>query len=234
MEEVKGAETNMQEKDAKEKNAQWQEKGIAGRLTRKLTKDNFLIMILVGVLLLVIVWPVEDKDGKAKTQSGQWDSGADIIESESNAKAQGEDYPGAACEAELVSYAAVLERSLEELLTTMDGVGKVRAMVTLEGSGVSVVEKDQSRERDSSDETDSAGGTRKTVSTSSGEETVYGSRQGSSGAPYVKQVLAPKVEGVVVSAQGGGNAKTVQNITEAIQALFGIEAHKIKIVKMIP
>ena len=49
----------------------------------------------------------------------------------------------------------------------------------------------------------------------------------------MKKVLAPQVEGVAVSAEGGGNAKTVQNITEAIQALFGIEAHKIKIVKMI-
>ncbi len=46
-------------------------------------------------------------------------------------------------------------------------------------------------------------------------------------------MMTPSVKGVVVSAQGGGNAKTAENISEAIQALFGIEAHKIKIVKMI-
>ena len=40
--------------------------------------------------------------------------------------------------------------------------------------------------------------------------------------------LAPEVEGVVVIADGGDNAVVAQNITEAVQALFGVEAHKIK------
>jgi stage III sporulation protein AG len=40
------------------------------------------------------------------------------------------------------------------------------------------------------------------------------------------------VEGVSVVAQGGGDSQIQKNITEVIQALFGIEAHKIKVVKM--
>lgn len=220
----------MQEKQEKQK--EWG-KGLAGKLSHKLTRDNFLIVILVGVLLLVIVWPVEDKDGKTQTQSEQWDSEADIMKIRSDTKGQEASSLEVNYEVEMVSYAAALERSLEELLSTMDGVGEVRVMVTLEGSGMSVVEKDQSTQRADSDEADSAGGSRKTVNTSLSEETIYDSRQGSSGSPFVKQILAPQVEGVVVSAQGGGSAKTAQNITEAIQALFGIEAHKIKIVKMI-
>ena len=220
----------MQEKQEKQK--EWG-KGLAGKLSHKLTRDNFLIVILVGVLLLVIVWPVEDKDGKTQTQSEQWDSEADIMKIRSDTNSQGSILSETDYEAELVSYTSVLEHSLEELLSTMDGVGKVRVMITLEGSGLSVVEKDQSLERTDSEEADSAGGSRKTVSTSTNEETIFDSRQSNSGNPFVKQVLAPKVEGVAVSAQGGGNAKTAQNITEAIQALFGIEAHKIKIVKMI-
>lgn len=43
--------------------------------------------------------------------------------------------------------------------------------------------------------------------------------------------MTPEIEGVLVIAQGGENAVVVQNITEAIQALFGVEAHKIKIMK---
>ena len=38
-----------------------QEKGMAGKWKIKFTRDNFLIVILVGVLLLVIAWPVEEK-----------------------------------------------------------------------------------------------------------------------------------------------------------------------------
>ena len=40
--------------------------------------------------------------------------------------------------------------------------------------------------------------------------------------------LSPEVEGVIVIADGGDNAVVVQNITGAIQALYGVEAHKIK------
>ena len=46
------------------------------------------------------------------------------------------------------------------------------------------------------------------------------------------QELEPRVEGVIVIAEGGGNAQVKQNILEAVQALFSVEAHKIKIMKM--
>ena len=43
--------------------------------------------------------------------------------------------------------------------------------------------------------------------------------------------LSPKVEGVIVIAEGGDDALVKQNITEAVQALFGIDTHKIRIMK---
>lgn len=209
-----------------------QEKGIAGKWKIKFTRDNFLIVILVGVLLLVIAWPVEEKDGNEK--SNQWDSKYDMIGLQSAAETDTVSIAGdKEADSSLASYAARLERSLEELLSTMEGVGKVRVMVTLKDAGEAVVEKDISKTRNGTTEVDSAGGSRNTTNITDSEETLYQNGQGSGGSPYVKKVLAPQVEGVAVSAQGGGNAKTVQNITEAIQALFGIEAHKIKIVKMI-
>ena len=33
-------------------------------------------------------------------------------------------------------------------------------------------------------------------------------------------------------AEGGDDPGVVQNITEAVMALFGVEAHKIKVMKM--
>jgi stage III sporulation protein AG len=41
-----------------------------------------------------------------------------------------------------------------------------------------------------------------------------------------------KVTGVLIAAQGADNPVTVQNIKEAVMALFQVEAHKIKIMKM--
>ncbi len=206
------------------------EKKIFGKFSHKMTRDNFLIVILVGVLLLVIAWPVEEKEKKSQPQSGKWDSDAAIMNLQSEAgKAGGT----GGSEKETLSYAESLEHSLEELLGAMEGVGRVRVMVTLEGSALAVVEKDQSTVREGTTEVDSAGGSRNTTDITQSEQTIYSGGQGSGGSPYVKQVLSPRVEGVVVCAQGGGSAGTIRNITEAIQALFGLEAHKIKIVKMI-
>ncbi len=208
-----------------------EEKSTEKKAGFKLSKDHFLIILLMGILLMVIVWPVEKKEQKSVSKSSQWDSENAILDIQSEllsdtSKEQREDLK----ENTMLAYAASLEDSLERLLSAMEGVGKVRVMVTLESSGEAVVEKDINTVRDGTTEVDSAGGSRNTTSISDQEETVY---QGNKETPYVKKVLSPRVEGVVVCAQGGGNVKTVQNITEAIQALFGIEAHKIKVVKMI-
>lgn len=40
-----------------------------------------------------------------------------------------------------------------------------------------------------------------------------------------------QVEGVVVVAENGGNAVVVKQITEVIQALFNVDAHKIKVIE---
>lgn len=49
---------------------------------------------------------------------------------------------------------------------------------------------------------------------------------------YSAQNTYPEVEGVFVVSQGGDDSSVKLAITEAIQALFGIDVHKIKIVKM--
>ena len=65
----------------------------------------------------------------------------------------------------------------------------------------------------------------------SDKTSIYEQDSDGSSTPYVSKELSPEIEGVVVIADGGGNAVTAQNITEAVQALFGVEAHKIKIMK---
>ncbi|MEI3220461.1 MAG: hypothetical protein V8S08_13640 [Lachnoclostridium sp.] len=44
--------------------------------------------------------------------------------------------------------------------------------------------------------------------------------------------ISPEVEGVIVIAEGGDNPVVIQNISEAVQALFGVDTHKIKIMKL--
>ena len=107
-------------------------------------------------------------------------------------------------------------------------------MITKKSSGEKIVEKDTPVTDQSTKEEDSEGGSRSVEEHTLGEETVYTQDGGGGQTPYVVEELEPEIAGVVVVAQGGDNSVVVQNITEAVMALFGVEAHKIKVMKMEP
>ncbi|HJC90301.1 MAG TPA: stage III sporulation protein AG [Candidatus Mediterraneibacter excrementigallinarum] len=174
-------------------------------------KNQLIILLLTGILLLVIVVPLPE--------NADQDSADPVTASaqEGNEDSQ--------------KYEEYLEKRTEETLRHVEGVGEVEVMITLRSTGQKIVEKDQQSSSQSTEETDSAGGTRSTEESSSDKTSVY--EQGTDGSqiPYVTKEISPEVEGVVVIADGGDNAVVVRNITEAVQALFGVEAHKIKIMK---
>ena len=94
------------------------------------------------------------------------------------------------------------------------------------------MEKDITRTEEKSAEGESQGVSRQSSGVSLAEETVFDQGEGSSQNPFIKKVMVPQVEGVLVVAQGAGNAAVVKNISDAILALFPVEAHKIKVVRM--
>lgn len=53
------------------------------------------------------------------------------------------------------------------------------------------------------------------------------------GEPVVEKELAPEISGIVISAQGGGNASVAEGNFGSEQALFGLPAHKIKVLKRV-
>ena len=166
-------------------------------------KDKWLIILLVGLLLVVIAMPVSDIKSD-QTQDEQQ------VQKAENAS---ED-----------TYTDALETRLENALAKVEGVGNVKVMITLASSSEKVVEKD--REMTSEVQEGESGG----KNTSSSETAVYANGNGEE-TPYVKQELSPRIEGVLVIADGGDNAIVIENITEAVQALFGVDTHKIKVMK---
>lgn len=179
---------------------------------KRLGKNQVLIMFLCGVLLMIIVIPAKEKDTNDESDG--------LYNLEENDRAM---------LSESTEYAKFLEYQLEKILSQMEGAGEVACMVTLSQSAEQVIEKDMEASEDVVTESDSHGGTRTTNQSSRAETTIYNGEE--NGSPYVSKEISPKVEGVLVLAEGGDNALVVKNITEAIQALFGIESHKIRIVK---
>ena len=62
------------------------------------------------------------------------------------------------------------------------------------------------------------------------ETTVYADRE--TNEPFVSKENRPAVEGVLILAEGGDSTAVKQNISDAVLALFHVDAHKIKVVKM--
>ena len=191
---------------------------------KRMTKDNMMILALTGVLLMIIALPAERRNASAggtasgkETESGQWDSKTDSLLSE---------------EEERLKQEEALAGRLADFLSCMDGVGRAKVMLTFAASEELVVEKDVPASRSRTQEQDAAGGSRSVESESLEEDTVYTADGAGGQIPYVKKVLAARVEGVTVLAQGADSWEVRKDITDVIESLFGVEAHKIKVAKM--
>ena len=199
-----------------------------------LKKDNIIIFILAGVLLFIIAMPTQ----KTESQSGQnlfsaaKESASAIGNGGTGKEASSshdiEDSFGTDQEQ---AYVRGLEEQLKDALEDVAGVGKVTIMITLQSSKELVVEKEEPVSRSSTTETDSKGGSRNVQSSEFQQKVVYVTKSGDS-EPYVVKTYAPRIEGILVVAQGAGTGTVNSTISEIVQALFGVEPHKIKVVKM--
>ena len=193
---------------------------------QKLKKTDWIAIALTGVLLLIIALPAGNTLSGEKNKSNPAKESANetsVETKERNDASNGSN--------DTDTYEKMLEEKLETLLSCMDGVGKVKVMVTLNDRGESVLEKDEISSKDNVTETDSSGGSRTTVSEEKQEAAVFTESDGEK-IPYVKKETLPSIEGVVVVAQGGDNPTVQAEISDAVCALFSIEPHKIKVVKM--
>ena len=181
---------------------------------KKMKKDQWLILFLAGVLLLVVAIPSGKSSSKTEKQQN-----AQTEIAQTNGTGSGES-----------DYEETLETRLAQILEGMDGVGNVQVMITFQDQGESVVEKDVTMRQDAGTGSSGAGSSN-SGSRESSESTVFSQSDGDE-TPFVNKEILPKIDGVLIVAEGGADAGVRKNISEAVEALFGLDAHKIKIVKM--
>lgn len=214
-------------------------------LMRALLNDkkirNLIMAILIGVCILIISWPSDSTNGIGGTNgisgtntnsqgtntqgtngiSGtntQGTNGIGGTNTNDQATNTSGNYSGAGT-AQADDYIESKKTELKTLLEKVAGVGSVEVMITLEDSGEDIVLRDSTGEMSS--ETDAS---RSSSSTSAVE--------GSNGDPYVVRNVKPQIKGVVVACEGGGDPEVALKISEAVQALFGLPAHKIVVLEI--
>lgn len=118
-----------------------------------LKKENMVVLILVGVLLMVIAIPT---DSLSKKEANQEKSDKEVnVEAQTSTDAGTE---GVAVESDMEAYTEYLEQKVADTLGCMEGVGGVKVMITLTSSREVVVEKDVPTTRNTITENDSQGG----------------------------------------------------------------------------
>lgn len=178
-------------------------------------KDRFLLLFLAGLMLVIIAIPVEKKETKKEPAAEE----AAAVEQEKEN------------ETDLEKYRAQLCLQLEDFLSQMEGVGKTKVYITMHSTEEIIVERNSPYVKRTEEEM-SQEKTRTVGETENESEVVLIEDEDGRQEPIVVKEIAPVVSGVVVAAQGGGNEKIKNEITSLVMALFGIEEHKIRVVKL--
>ncbi|GAA4299264.1 stage III sporulation protein AG [Anaerocolumna aminovalerica] len=216
MDKIKNKESD-HEKDIGKENG----KKIAGK--KFIIKPANLVMLLIaGVLLLLTSFPNLFSSKSLQNEKNAPEKTVQTTRSSSDIKE----------EDETEAYSDDLEKKLKKFLSNVAGIGKVEVMVTLKGSKERIVLKDSPYTQESMNEVDGEGGNRVSSSVKNDESTVMVGSGSGENLPYVVQELEPEVEGIAVIAEGGDNPEIIAEIIEAVQVLFNVPAHKVKVMKM--
>ena len=181
---------------------------------KKWGKEEWIILILTGIFLLIVFWPnSEETKGKNEEEILNVTS-QEIRETTDN------------------TYKEQMEKQLEDVLNSIDGIDNVNVMITLQTSEEEVVLKETKSTQETTTEQDNQGGTREIESVSSEETVCYGETSGENTGPYITYTIAPKVEGVLIVVGGDKASSLRTQIVRAVQALFDVESHKVVVIKM--
>ena len=108
---------------------------------------------------------------------------------------------------------------LEKTLSQVEGAGKVKVLINYSQSGEKILAYDMEsniNEKDNGKENNSK------------SEVVYDGNK----MPVILKEYMPKVEGVIIVAQGGNIEGVKQQLISGTVALLGIDSHKIEVLKM--
>ena len=168
----------------------------------------FIIIAIVTVLIINTMWSGEEKEG---TESNE-----DPTKVLAHADSSQQDN---------------LEKKLEDILETINGVGKVNVLIKYSESSTVVAMYNETTSESTTKENDGDGGSKDVKESENKKEIVY-TDEGGTNKPITEKVVMPVIEGAIVTAQGAGNANVKSSIVSAVEAVTGLAVHKIQVFEM--
>ena len=177
----------------------------------------FVILLIITIIVINVIWNGEaNKNNGVKTDSNK--KLAQTTESETlNEK--------------LEENKDSLISDLEDILSKINGVGKVKVMITYSETSKIVPVYNEDNTEETTEEEDAQGGTRKVTQTDNKKEVIYEEKDGEK-MLITQSVVSPKIEGAIITAKGANNSVIKTNIIQAVEAVTGLATHKIQVFEM--
>lgn len=112
------------------------------------------------------------------------------------------------------NYSDYIEKKIETLLKSVQGTGRVKVLVTIDGTSEEIVLKNVE------------------TSVINGVKTVIESVVLVGGKPYVIKTNNPKIVGIVIVCDGANDISVKQAILQTVLATLEVNADNVKILKM--
>ncbi|RJQ11397.1 MAG: hypothetical protein C4551_01160 [Bacillota bacterium] len=192
-----------------------------------------VLVILAGVAIMGLGDILPRPEGASQAQSP-----ADTAGSGSELSSSGGQGGGSTSQAasgvpgvwiSVAELEAAMERSLERILSQIKGAGNVSVAVSLESGATYIYGYDETQTSQTTQEKDASGGTRVVTETQSTRQAVVVS-QGTAGQALIVRIELPKIQGVVVVAPGAGDSHVKALLSQAVQTLYGVPAHRVVVI----
>ena len=168
----------------------------------------FIIILIITVLVINNMW----SSGENKSKQDKTDTTKVLAQTSSN---QQDD----------------LESNLEDILETINGVGKVEILIKYSESSTVVAMYNETISESITKENDGNGGSKDVKESENKKEIVYTDEDGAN-KPITEKVVMPVIEGAIITAQGASNANIKTSIVSAVEAVTGLPVHKIQVFEM--
>jgi stage III sporulation protein AG len=184
----------------------------------KWKKINFLLMAgAAGILLILLanIFPSGDREAGFVTtkDDNTQKTGTDLTVNRP---------------LDIISLENVEAGRLENILSQISGVGSVEVTVNLASTTGRDYAVNTTINNKTSQEKDQRGGNRSTTEISeNGQLVLAHESQGSQEAPVVVKEVKPEVKGVVVVAEGAGDAVVRSELMKAVQVYLDIPLYKV-------
>ena len=172
--------------------------------------ENLVVGILILIITVIAINAIlSDKDGMSKVN---------VVENTTVAETTN-------------TNTITLEDRLKNILSKINGVGKVDVLISYSESSQTVAMYNENIKETSTEEKDESGGTRLITENNIQKDVIYQEENGEK-KPITQKTIMPKIEGTIITAEGAGDINVKENIIQAVSAATGLASHKIQVFEM--